>query len=232
MKILALDAATEACSVALVAGETVHERFEIAPREHARLLLPMARELLAEAGLELNCLDAIAVGRGPGAFTGIRIAMSMAQGLALGASLPVAPVSTLAALAYRNFRLYGSRKNLVVQDARMQEVYWAAFATDASNLPQSQDVERVSAPGDLPSENFDAQWCAVGGGWAAYPEALETLQSRLGRTPQVTQPHAEDIALLAGAMLEAGQVFTAEQATPSYVRNDVAKKSGPPNTVK
>lgn len=226
MKILALDASTEACSVALLHGQEINERFEIAPREHAQLLLPMARDLLAAANLPLAALDAIAVGRGPGAFTGIRIAMSMAQGLALGVGVPVAPVSTLAALAFRNFRLHAARQTLVVQDARMQEVYWAAYSTQADELPQAQSQPRVSAPGDIPGAPYTQDWAAAGNGWAAYPEQLAPLQARLGGAPLATSPHAEDMARMAVIMTGAGQLLPAAQAQPSYVRDDVARKSG------
>lgn len=225
MKILALDAATEACSVALLLDGVVQETFEVAPREHARLLLPMAQELLKQADLALTELDAIAVGRGPGAFTGIRIAMSMAQGLALGSHLPVVPVSTLAALALRNHRLHGASKSLVVQDARMQEVYWAAFDVHAPNFPTPVTAESVSPPANLPIEDYDADWSAVGSGWSAYAEPLSVLQARVGTGPEIVLPHAQEVALLAERLLDQGHKFSVDQAMPSYVRNDVAKKS-------
>lgn len=225
MKILALDASTQACSVALLLDNTVNERFEIAPREHAHLLLPMARDLLAEADLRLGDLDAIAVGQGPGAFTGIRIAMGMAQGLALGAGLPVAPISTLAALALRNYRLHAAPRTLVVQDARMQEVYWAGYVINATGQPCRHNEERVSPPQSLPITQFDSTWHGAGNGWGAYPEVLGTLAQRLGQTPQEILPHAEDIARLAATAVISGHAVPAAQAQPSYVRNEVAKKS-------
>lgn len=225
MKILALDAATEACSVALLIDADVQERYEIAPREHAQLLLPMAKTLLADAQLKLSDLDGIAVGRGPGAFTGIRIAMSMAQGLALGAELPIAPVSNLAALALRNYRLHGAPKSLVVQDARMQEVYWAPYVIDAQGLPALHQEERVEAPHNLSADQYAAEWSPAGGGWLAYPEELASVRQNLAAATLECHPHAEDIALLAAAMLQAGQGVDAGLAQPSYVRNNVAKKS-------
>lgn len=223
MKILALDASTEACSVALMEGSEITERFEIAPREHARLLLPMARELLAGAQIRLQDLNAIAVTKGPGAFTGIRIAMSMAQGLALGADVPMAGVSTLASLALRNYRLHGQRKTLVVQDARMQEVYWAAFSIDTDGQPSVVNEEQVSAPSDVRVSGDG--WTGAGNGWAVYPDALETLQQSAGGSPRETLPHAEDIAWGALRMAQTNNLGTADSLEPSYIRDNVARKA-------
>jgi len=225
MKILALDAATEACSVALLHNDEVQERFELAPREHAQLLLPMARELLAQANLQFADLDAIAVGRGPGAFTGIRIAMSMAQGLALGAGLPLVPVSDLAALALRNYRLHDASNSLVVQDARMQEVYWALYTINNTGMPELIGEESVCPPGLVQTEHYAAQISIAGGGWSAYPDELIELQDALQQTAIETFPHAQEIALLALGMLLSGGEFDVTAAEPSYVRNNVAKKS-------
>ncbi|UCE90616.1 MAG: tRNA (adenosine(37)-N6)-threonylcarbamoyltransferase complex dimerization subunit type 1 TsaB, partial [Pseudomonadota bacterium] len=127
MKLLAIETATEACSVALAVDGDVRDRFEIAPRGHAGLVLPMAKALLAEAGLGLRELDALVFGRGPGAFTGLRIAAGVVQGLAYGAELPVVPVSSLATLAQGVSAQTGASDVLAVFDARMGEVYWGAF---------------------------------------------------------------------------------------------------------
>ena len=123
MKLLALDTATEACSAAVLADGEVLERYELAPRRHAALILPMIESVLAEAGLEISQLDAIAVGRGPGAFTGVRIAIGIAQGIAFAADLPVALVSTLAALALGTARDTGATRIAAALDARMGEIY-------------------------------------------------------------------------------------------------------------
>ncbi|MES1944241.1 hypothetical protein PC39_09005 [Salinisphaera sp. PC39] len=224
MRILALDAATEACSAALWRDGEMAERFEIAPRRHAELLLPMARELLAEAGLRLTDLDAIAFGRGPGAFTGVRIATGVVQGLAYGAGLPVAPVSDLAAQAARCARERGARRVLCLQDARMREVYWGAFECGDPDRPEPAGPERVSEPATLSPERFDADWHGAGNGWEAYPEALAGLRERLGEVGAVTHPHAADIARLAAVMVERGETVDAAHAVPSYVRDDVARK--------
>src|SRR5210317_1382780 len=132
-RILALETATEACSVAVLAGSAMYRRFEVRPRAHLRLLLPMVESVLTEAELDLGDLDAIAFGCGPGGFTGLRIAAGAAQGLALGARLPVIPVSNLAALAASTMRDTTARKVIVCQDARMGEVYWGTFDRGADD---------------------------------------------------------------------------------------------------
>jgi tRNA threonylcarbamoyladenosine biosynthesis protein TsaB len=225
MKLLALDAATEACSAALYHDGEARERFEIAPRRHAELLLPMAKELLAEAGWRLQDLDALAFGRGPGAFTGVRIAAGLIQGLAYGANLPVAPVSDLAAQALRCAREQGARKVLCLQDARMGEVYWAAFDCYEPAAPAALAPERVSEPTALPVEDFDTGWHGAGNGWAAHETALAPLAARLGRIGEVTHPHAADIVRLAANMLERGEIVDAAHAMPTYVRDEVARKT-------
>lgn len=226
MKILALDAATEACSAALYHDGEVEERFEIAPRRHAELLLPMARDLLAEADWSLQDLDTLAFGRGPGAFTGVRIAVGLIQGLAYGAELPVAPVSNLAAQALRCACEHNAAKVLCLQDARMGEVYWAAFDCRDPNIPSPLGPERVSEPNALPIEEFDMQWHGAGNGWAAHETVLASLANRLGRIGDVTHPHAADIARLAAGMAERGETVDASHAMPSYVRDEVARKPG------
>lgn len=224
MKLLALDAATEACSAAIYHDGEVRERFEIAPRRHAELLLPMAGDLLAEAGWRLQDLDALAFGRGPGAFTGVRIAVGLVQGLAYGAGLPVAPVSDLAAQALRCAREQGARNVLCLQDARMGEVYWAAFDCGNPAAPAVQGPERVSEPAALPIEAFDTAWHGAGNGWAAYRAALAPLAARLAHSGDITHPHAADIARLAAGMAERGETVDAAHAIPSYVRDEVARK--------
>src|SRR5688572_19663487 len=169
MKLLALETATEACSVALWLDGEVLERFDIVPRRHAELTLPWAEELLAEAGVKKSQLDAIAIGRGPGAFTGVRLAVAIGQGIALALDRPVVPVSTLAALA---LQASGPRV-LAAIDARMGEVYAAAFEVregDAIAL----DAERVGAPGTIELPGDEGGWHGVGTGFAAQERLLAT----------------------------------------------------------
>jgi tRNA threonylcarbamoyladenosine biosynthesis protein TsaB len=224
MKILAIDTATEACSAALLLDGEVHERFEVQPRKHGQLILGMMDGLLAEAGLALPQLDALAFGRGPGAFTGVRIATGVAQGAAFGAELPLLPISTLAALAQRHCRETGAQRILAAFDARMGELYWGAYRIDDSGLARLLGEEQVAAPDALQLPPGDG-WHGVGSGWGTYAEALA---ARLGDALVGTNPEllssAHDVALLAVAAFREGQGVPAEQGLPVYLRDRVAWK--------
>jgi len=227
MKILALDTATEACSAALLLGDTLLARYEEPKRGHAELILPMVDALLAEAGVSLRELDCLAVGRGPGAFTGVRIAVSVAQGLAFGAERLIVPVSDLAALAQLAADRHGARNILACIDARIGEVYWGAFEVQPDGLVRSVAAEQVSAPMAV-SVSPDLQWLGAGSGWAAYPD----LAARLGRSGATLTacdgsllPRAHEIARLAARDLRAGRAVSPEQALPVYLRDTVAVSS-------
>ena len=216
MRLLAFETATEACSVALWLDGAVIERFEVAPRRHAELALPWAEALLAEAGVAKAQLDAIAVGRGPGAFTGVRLAIAIAQGIALALDRPVVPVSTLAALA---LPAPGERV-LAAIDARMGEVYLGAFARDGERMLPVQD-EQVVAPGAavVPA----GPWQGVGTGFAAADGALGLhLADRLARVDAAGLPHAADVARLGAAGFAHGEAVAPERLEPAYLRNAVA----------
>ena len=148
MKILAVDAATEACSAALLRDGALVERYEVIGRGHAGRLLPMADELLNDAGVSIGELDAVAFGRGPGGFTGLRIAAGVAQGLAAGSNRPVLPVSNLAAVAAAAARVSGSTRVLVCMDARMGQVYWAAYDC-SGEVPVAVTDERLADPASV-----------------------------------------------------------------------------------
>lgn len=227
MKLLALDTATDACTVALLIDAEVLARGVIEPRGHAQRILPLVDELLAEAGLPLAALDALAFGRGPGSFTGLRIAAGIVQGLAFGADLPVVPVSDLAALAHGAWRETGHDRVLAALDARMGEVYWGAFHVAARGKAAPQDREYVCPPGEVPQPQGEG-WFGAGPGWAVWSEMLrERLGSAVTAWDGARLPHAHDIALLAATAFARGETVAAEQALPVYLREEVAwKKAG------
>ena len=218
MKLLAFETATEACSVALYLDGEVRERFELAPRRHAELALPWADALLAEAGIARAQLDAIAVGRGPGAFTGVRLAIALAQGIALALDRPIVPVSTLRVLAMQG----QGERILAAIDARMGEIYAATFRRDGDEVLACSD-EVVIAPAlyELPQPG-DA-WVGVGSGFAAESAALQArLGERFTRIDAGALPHAADTARLAALALARGEAMAPERVEPAYLRNNVA----------
>jgi len=251
MKILALDTATEACSAALAIGGEVVERYEVLGRGHAERLLPMVQEVLAEAGVALAALDAIAFGRGPGSFTGLRIGAGVAQGLAFGAGLRVLPVSDLAALAARAARLHETRCVLACLDARMSQVYWAAFDCADADAPVALTPEAVANPDDvwLPGVTGDAPvppsrrpvapraeagrggpeyppFFGAGHGFSAYPALHTLLGERLAGCDPGLLPHAREVALIGAREFARGSAVDPELAVPVYLRDQVAHKKG------
>lgn len=223
MKLLAIDTATEACSAALsVAGE-ITQRYQVAPRRHTELILPMVQDVLAEAELSLQQLDAIAFGRGPGAFTGVRLAAGVVQGMALGLDLPVAPISTLACLAQGAYRVSGHAHWLVAIDARMSEVYCANYIIDKGVASLSGE-ERVCAPHRV-TRWRDRTWQAVGSGWKSYYEAItQHLGDSIAVCESIPFPQAQDLIPLALAAQAHTGWLAAEQALPVYLRDKVANK--------
>ncbi|WP_421866292.1 tRNA (adenosine(37)-N6)-threonylcarbamoyltransferase complex dimerization subunit type 1 TsaB [Motiliproteus sp.] len=229
-KILALDTSTQACSVALWLDGEVREDFRDLPRQHTQLLLPMVQQMLDQAGLSLKQLDGIAFGRGPGSFTGLRICTGVTQGLAFGANLPVAPVSTLAALALQarhgNPELEGA---LAAIDARMDELYWGAYRFDTdTGLPLLVADERVCPPEHIEEDTLFAQgrWVGVGSGWNYRDRLPASVLAWVETIDPLPEPRAAAIAELGAAMIAAGQGVLPEQALPVYLRDDVAKKKG------
>lgn len=224
MKLLAIDTSTEACSAALLIAGEVRERHEIAPREHARLILPMLESLLAEAGLKLAQIDALAFGRGPGGFTGVRIATGVIQGLAFGADLPVAPVSSLAALAQGAYRETGAQQILAAIDARISEVYWGAYRLGDAGLVTMEGDDTVCAPQHVPLP-VGAGWFGAGSGWTTYEAELQTrLGGAVSTCDGQRYPRAYDVALLGADIYQRGLAVSAEQVLPVYLRDEVAWK--------
>ncbi|NOQ89551.1 MAG: tRNA (adenosine(37)-N6)-threonylcarbamoyltransferase complex dimerization subunit type 1 TsaB [Gammaproteobacteria bacterium] len=231
MNILALDTATEACSAALYIDGELSSRYEIAPRQHSRLILQMIDDLLAQAGLQINAIDAIAFGRGPGSFMGLRIAAGVVQGIAFAHDIPVIPISTLKTIAQVAYEKTQNKHVLVAIDARMDEVYWAAYTLKERQW-HLQDEERVISPDkvSLPeiSAKADDFWVGAGTGWTSYQDRL--LKAANCQLPTILTdcfPDAGIIAKLAVDEFKAGNTVSAAEAVPIYLRNDVAKKPKP-----
>lgn len=248
--ILALDTATEACSAALQVGARVLERFEDLDRGHSERILPMIDELLHAGGIALADLDAIAFGRGPGAFTGVRLAASVTQGLAFGAGLPVVPISNLALLAAQAFRLDRAATHVwVAADARMQEIYCATYQRVSGHSGQLNSVDTMSAEFErlgeervvggtalvLPPAELEqaaradssglatARVVAIGRALRAYPAVAVRLDGWCAARFAHALPQAVDMLPLASRAFLAGRAVPAELALPVYVRDDVAR---------
>ena len=222
--LLALDTATEACSVALLHDGKVTSHYEVIPRLHAQKLLPMIKDLLAEAGIELSAVDAIAFGRGPGAFTGVRIAIGVVQGLAFALERPVLPISNLAVLAQRAFREHGATQVASAIDARMDEVYWGCYREQAGEMGLA-GVEAVLPPevAALP-DGASGEWFGAGTGWG-YAERLSLKPYAMDAG---MLPHAEDLLALARFAWARGEAIRADDAQPVYLRDKVATPKARP----
>ncbi|MEE4638337.1 MAG: tRNA (adenosine(37)-N6)-threonylcarbamoyltransferase complex dimerization subunit type 1 TsaB [Wenzhouxiangella sp.] len=218
MNVLAIETSTPMCSVALAVGEQVRSRRELAPRGHATLVLPWIAELLAEAGLGYSQLDRLAVGRGPGGFTSLRIGLGIAQGIALAHELPVAPVSSLAALAHAADPSAEHQQILALVDARMGEVFAGWFQRSVDGLmellPEAVlEPQHVSVPTPGP-------WLVAGSGWTVYPEQIGAGLDNVGFTPRAEAwPLAESLLVLATGV----EAVPAWQVEPKYVRDRVTQ---------
>jgi tRNA threonylcarbamoyladenosine biosynthesis protein TsaB len=221
-RILALETSGGRCGAALLVGSTLREREVVAPRGHAELLLPMVEQLLAEAGLALGDCDAIAFGRGPGSFTGVRIATSVAQGLAYGAALPLVPVSGLAALARGAWRRGGATRVYATLDARMDEVYLAAYELSATGDPRAVVEEQLVPPSHAPQVEGSG-WAGIGTGFGVHGAALAArLGAAITRTEPGAEPSAADIAALGALAFAQGETVPPRDAAPVYLRDKVA----------
>ncbi len=236
--IIAIETATEACSAALLVQQDdetkIYKRFQLAPREHTKLILPMLDEVLAEADLKKSDIDAIAFGRGPGAFTGLRIATGIAQGLALSVEKPTIPVSSLHAMALTALNEIsdddGFQSVLVAIDARMDEVYWAEYSIIDRKLEVLGD-EQLSAPQIMfdktQSLSNKQKTALIGSGWDVYFPTYKDQYSGIDNMRLIPQkfPDAGKIAKLALVEFAKGEFQSVEEAQPVYLRNNVAEKS-------
>ena len=220
MNILAIDTATEACSAALLVGDDLIERFELAPRQHTAKLLPMMESVLAEAETTLSQLDALAFSRGPGSFTGVRVAASVIQGVGLATDLPIIPVSTLAAMAHHVFRQGQASTVGVAIDARMQQVYWGQYRISALGQVSALADEQVIDP-DQVALNAASVELLIGNGWAVYADQWHPHNHVISN--EFNYPHASDVCWIAKAGMAAQQGVTVEQALPVYLRDQVVR---------
>ncbi|MBD3653606.1 tRNA (adenosine(37)-N6)-threonylcarbamoyltransferase complex dimerization subunit type 1 TsaB [Kangiella sp.] len=224
--ILVIDTSTEACSVALQVGDTVYSDYKVAPRQHGELVLPMVDSLLEKAQIKLPDLDVIGYGQGPGAFTGLRICISIVQGLAYGAGVPVVGVSSLQAMAQATYQSTGEKHILSAIDARMGEVYWGVYQLK-DGLMTLVGEEEVAEPESVTIDHLDSSivYRAVGSGWQTYPDELaQRCNVSLVIEEEVSFPSAESMLPWVSAQLMKGLAVDAEQAQPVYLRNNVAKK--------
>jgi tRNA threonylcarbamoyladenosine biosynthesis protein TsaB len=225
VRVLALDTATEACSVALLTDHGLIGQFAEVGRGHAEQILGMVDAVLAEAAVSLSMLDGIAASVGPGAFTGVRISVAVAQGLCFGASLPVVQVTTLEALALQAMRA-GAHHALACLDARMGEVYWGCFAADTvrgvaargeMQVSPAAAVRLAAAPGPCHGPGL---YHGIGRGFAAYPE-LAALPGIVEVSARAL-PDARDMARLGALRLAAGEGMDPADLQPRYLRDKVA----------
>jgi tRNA threonylcarbamoyladenosine biosynthesis protein TsaB len=219
MRILALDAATEACSEALLSGDESMGRAAQRGPANAEQILGMVDALLAQGQLSLSMLDGLAASIGPGSFTGVRISVAVAQGLAFGADLPVIPVTTLEALAYQAMRS-GTAHALACLDARMGEVYWGCFAADAGGLVATS-AARVGPPDSVVLPAGDV-YRGIGRGFAAYPALAALPGLLLDSRDREALPDAREFAALGAWRLQRGEGQDPADLRPLYLRDKVA----------
>ena len=225
---LAMDTSTEGCSVALSGSNEVYANFIVSRREHTQRILPMVDGLLQEANVSLNEVSALVYGRGPGSFTGVRIGIGIAQGLAFGAELPMIGVSTLQAMAQQAYVQQGATRVLAAIDARMGEVYWGEYQLNDQQLMVLIGEEQVLPPAavlELYADKLDQTMIAVGTGWQAYPELNQAFN--LTDEVAVLFPHSEFMLPQALAQFLNGQWVAADKATPVYLRDKVTWKKLP-----
>jgi tRNA threonylcarbamoyladenosine biosynthesis protein TsaB len=231
LNFLAIDASTEACSVALTFNNQTISEFELAPQSHSLLLLPMIDRLLKKADIKLAQLDGLIFGQGPGSFTGVRIGVGVAQGLAFAADLKVVGVSTLQVMAQKAYSMHQQVDVIATIDARMSEVYAGYYQLNEQGIMESVLSDTVLPPAKLAeylSEHLakEQQVYGVGTGWDAYKNELESLKINAG-SPEILFPNAEELLEIGQYYFSKGMAVSAENAQPVYVRDTVSWKKLP-----
>lgn len=217
--ILALDTATEACSVALSYQGNISTVDELSPRTHTQRILPMIDELLQKAGITINHVDTLVFGRGPGSFTGVRVGVGIAQGLALGANLPVVGVSNLLTMAEQAYQQLGAREVVALIDARMGEVYFAQYSRDGNGWYTVVNEQVCSPESAIAQIQTTKQPVVVGTGWSAYRQFAEADLDVV--CTEITLPSAQFMLALAQSEIEQGNTQSAFEVEPVYLRNEV-----------
>jgi len=217
--ILIIDTSTEACSVAITHGGQIFFQQDVTPRSHTKMVLPMVDALLKQSALSINDLDAIAWGRGPGSFTGVRIGTGIMQGLALGANKPVIGISTLAAMAQQAINELGAAQVIAAIDARMGEVYWGVFES-VDGLATLVNVELVIKPQAIDQSLLNEElYVGVGTAWEAYPQLSEIAQVKVETS--ILYPSSKAMVPLAQNAWQKGETMDVDEASPVYVRDTV-----------
>ena len=219
--ILAVETATAACSAAIWLNGNIKWRFEIAPQRHSEIILILIDELLIEAGIQLKEVDAVAFGCGPGSFMGVRIATSIAQGIAYGIDRPVIPISTLQALAQSAYQKTKSERVIAGWDARMDSIYWGGYQVNEYGIMQAIIGDQLSKPAAIEFAGDD--WIAVGNAWEVYANFLKVSFKAAHSN---IYPDAASVILIANQKLIQGDIFQPEKAKPIYILETVARKSG------
>lgn len=228
MKLLALDTSSLACSVALQVSNTIIDRHEEQAREHTRLLIPMIGDVLRQGSVALTELDAIVLGNGPGSFIGMRIAASVAQGLAFGAGIPIVPVSSMLAVAAETMFAEGATHVAVCQDAHMNEVYLGLYSRNDDSLPEALGAERLHGQNAIAELQSDpGTFTSAGFGWQRYPTLLEANKRFLAASSDVQQPTARFLLPSGRLLLESGAALEPQDLVPAYLRQTVAQKPAP-----
>lgn len=225
-KILGLETSTTACAVGLWIDGDCRERFQIAERQHTKLILPMVDELLSEAAITLNQLDAIAFGCGPGMFTGIRIAAGIAQGLSVGCDKPIVSVSTLQCLAQAGHAKAPQHQLILpALDARMGQIYWGLYRI-VDGLAESVTKDGIINPNQLGQHlaDYHQPSLGVGSGWDCYQQQLST-QPHFEKTDYLLDLYPTGVAIcqVASALYEQGIVNPPGVALPNYLRDGVTQ---------
>ena len=225
LNILAIDTSTEACSAALLRSDgMVFSEFEVAPRQHTRLLPKMMDAVLASAGCARKSLSYCAFANGPGAFTGVRIAASTAQGIGIALKIPLVPVSTLATLAQVSLDQQSGDTTLVALDARMSEVYWGVYRHGENDLAELIGEEKLNRIADVNPDYLPS--CGAGHGWSVGQETWRSwADPEIIQIDETLLPDSRALLKLAVRAIEQGQICTSENISINYLRNQVAEKS-------